>query len=480
MARTAPPPLADPVVLPAVSRTKLRMVFTQAPKDIEGWPYVNFDYESKKKEFLSKLTASCPQVELLPATSMSEQESKAILEKDPEVDGYVVYLMGIPSHGAGSTIMMSGKKVVAIDHLYGGTGEFLGYAGQAKRQGLPVAGVSSTRFEDVAASVRALDAVARMKSETIVCVARRERSKQTADIKQSMGATVTTIPGVELNALYDKVPEPDGEAWAQKWIKGAARMVEPTRKDVAEGGRMYLAMVELLKQQRSRAITVDCLDLFYAKQLRAYPCLGFFQLNNDNHVGACEADLTSTATMLLMSHVAGQPGFISDPVIDTSKSQIIYAHCVGSNMMYGPTGKSNPYEIRSHSEDRKGAAVRSLMPLGVITTTLEFLPHKKEVLLHQAKTVENIDEDKACRTKLAAEVKDPYKLIEGWRDGWHRVTYFGDLRAPVEAAASLMGFKVTVEGLGAREPPGRPNHQSMGFLQETWTCVHKRGATCVS
>jgi hypothetical protein len=446
MANAMPPPLPDPLALEPGKKTKLRVVFTQAPKDKEGWPYVNFDYETKKKEFLTRLGSACPQIEMLPVTSMSAEESKAILAKDAEVDGYVVYLLGIPSYGAGSTIMMSGKKVVAIDHLYGGTGEFLGYAGAAKRQGLPLAAVSTTRFDDIVASVRALDAVVKMTNENIVCVARRDRGKLAGDIRTSMGATVTTVPGTELNGLYDKIGEKDGEAWAQKWIKGAARMVEPAKKDVVEGGRMYLAMVELLKQQKSRAITVDCLDLFYSKELRAYPCLGFFQLNNDNHVGACEADLTSTATMLLMSHVVGMPGFISDPVIDTSKNQIIYAHCVGSNMVYGPKGKANPYEIRSHSEDRKGAAVRSLMPLGVMTTTIEFLPYKKEVLFHQAKAVENIDEDKACRTKLAGEVKDAYKLIENWRDGWHRVTYYGDLRAPVEAAASLMGFKVTVEG----------------------------------
>ena len=40
----------------------------------------------------------------------------------------------------------------------------------------------------------------------------------------------------------------------------------------------------------------------------------------------------------------GRPGFISDPVIDTSKRQIIYAHCVASNRAFGPDrrGQSVP------------------------------------------------------------------------------------------------------------------------------------------
>jgi hypothetical protein len=59
----------------------------------------------------------------------------------------------------------------------------------------------------------------------------------------------------------------------------------------------------------------------------------------------------------------GRPGYISDPVIDTSKRQIIYAHCVASNKVFGPHGGSNPFRIMTHSEDRSGASVRSILPV---------------------------------------------------------------------------------------------------------------------
>jgi L-fucose isomerase-like protein len=210
---------------------------------------------------------------------------------------------------------------------------------------------------------------------------------------------------------------------------------------------MYQALQTLMKQNQAQAIAVDCLGLFYAGKLPAYPCLGFFQLNNDGLVGACEGDLPSTVSMLLFTYLTGRPGMISDPVIDTSKNQIIYTHCVAPSKVYGPAGPTNPYQIRSHSEDRKGAAIRALLPLGELTTTIEVDASKNELILHQAKTVENIDEDKACRTKLAAEVKgDIQKLLSEWdRWGWHRVTCYGDQRQIVEVAAGLLGMKVTVE-----------------------------------
>ena len=210
---------------------------------------------------------------------------------------------------------------------------------------------------------------------------------------------------------------------------------------------MYLAMRKLMAQNKAQAITINCLGGFYGGKIKADPCLGFFQLNNDLFVGACESDLTSTISMLVMHYLTGRPGYISDPVIDTSKNQIIYAHCVAPNKVFGPDGRSNKYDIRDHSEDRKGACVRSLMPLGEMTTSLAFNPDSKKVVFHRARTVENVDEDKACRTKLAAEpVGDIDKLLTFWDQwGWHRVTFYGDLKKPVQHFTELTGFEIVNE-----------------------------------
>jgi hypothetical protein len=143
----------------------------------------------------------------------------------------------------------------------------------------------------------------------------------------------------------------------------------------------------------------------------------------------------------------GRPGYISDPVIDTSKRQIIYAHCVASNKVFGPNGSENPYSIMTHSEDRQGAAVRSVLPVGYLTTTLKIDQDRKEILLHQAKAVSNDPDDRACRTKLCAEpVGDIEKLFTMWEKwSWHRVTYYGDLKKQVYSLADAMGWKVIEE-----------------------------------
>ena len=165
-------------------------------------------------------------------------------------------------------------------------------------------------------------------------------------------------------------------------------------------------------------------------------------------IGACECDVRSTATMLAFTTMTnGRPGYISDPVIDTSKRQIIYAHCVAPNKVFGPQGATNPFRIMTHSEDRNGASVRSILPVNYMTTTLEIDNDKKEILFHQAVALENDPDDRACRTKLCAEpVGDIEKLFTMWDNwGWHRVTFYGDLKEPVYAFADSIGWKVVEE-----------------------------------
>jgi hypothetical protein len=143
----------------------------------------------------------------------------------------------------------------------------------------------------------------------------------------------------------------------------------------------------------------------------------------------------------------GRPGMISDPVLDTSERHIIYAHCVASNRVFGPGGPVNPFEILTHSEDRKGASVRSLMPAGYMTTTVELSEARQEILFHRGKAVGNDPNDRACRTKLVVEpVGDFEKLFTMWDTwGWHRVTFYGDLKDPVHALAEAIGWKVVEE-----------------------------------
>jgi L-fucose isomerase-like protein len=268
------------------------------------------------------------------------------------------------------------------------------------------------------------------------------------EIRDVLGIEVIAVDFKELAAACASADPDQARAVVERW-KSAARRVtlDDASVTLEKSARMFLAQQAVMKKHQAEAITINCLGGFYGGNLPAYPCLGFVELLDAGLIGACEADLLSTATMIAMKHLVGRPGFISDPVLDTSTRQIIYAHCVAPTKMFGPAGAANPFEILTHAEDDRGASVRSFLPPGYLTSTMEIHPGRKEVLFHRAKAVDNLVMDRACRTKLAGEVVgDMEKLFTHWDEyGWHRVTFYGDLREPVKELAAALKLKFVEE-----------------------------------
>ncbi len=476
------------------SKTRVRIVFAlhAVKQPVPDWPNIGYDFAPVMKRIEEELSRRCPDFEFLTAMAAGPEQAKKIVEDDKSaaIDGYLVYQMNCWNRVV-QTIAETGKPVLYADYQYAGSGGFLVYTASFLRKNTPNVGfVASSKIEDLAAAVQCFELVKKGGSVADFVAAtaklRQQRTPKPGDltakpdevkllsidecrkrmkeskilavgggwpgiipaIQEQMGITVVNVPFAELNDAWKAADKDQAGQIAERWAKAAAAVVDIAPGVLQDSAAMYLAQKAVLQKHGANAITINCLGGFYGKHIHAYPCLGFFELLNEGLIGACECDLRSTATMVAMSALTqGRPGYISDPVIDTAQRHIIYAHCVASNRVFGPQGAANPFTIMTHSEDRQGASVRSTMPAGYMTTTVEFAPERKEILFHRAKAVGNSTEDRACRTKLVAEpVGDIEKLLTEWdRWGWHRVTYYGDLKEPVYALAEALGWKVTEE-----------------------------------
>ena len=432
-------------------KTRIRLVFSHHRVDAQGrqseagWPFLGYDCGARKQELEAKLQQSCPEIEFLPATAYSAGDAAKLLEADAEVDGYLAYMIGGWAT-AGQTIAAAGRPVIYAGDLYGASGEFLVAVAEARRKGWRAVGVTSSRFDDVVEALRCFETIKKLQAARILLVGASAGPVGKA-IEETFGTRVISIGFPEINAAYAQADRERAREVAGGWIREARQVVEPTRAEIEKSAALYLAMRSLMDQHQAQAITINCLGGFYGGHMEAYPCLGHCQLNNDGWVGACEADLPSTLTMLLMAYLVHRPGYISDPVIDTATRQVIYLHCVAPTKVFGAAGPANPYDIRSHAEDQKGASIQSLLPAGHLTTTLQIAPERREILFHQAKTVGNVDDPRSCRTKLAAEVQgDVQRLLAQWDVwGWHRVTFYGDHRLALNQLSALLGFKLSEE-----------------------------------
>jgi len=453
------------------------------------WPNVGFDFNPHMERITSELSKRFRNIEFLTAMAAGPADAEKIAEKDTTdmIDGYIVYQMNCWNQVV-QTIAKTGKPVLYADFQFGGSGGFLVYTASFIRQKSNNVGfVASSRIEDLFDAVNCFNIIrkggtpaefvaateaSRLKAtrapgnynltenkiETLSseeCVRRLKSSRilavrdQNSEIAEPiMGIPLEYIAFSEVNNAWSKADKDESSAIVARWKKSALEIIDIPDETLLTSAAMYLGMKSVLKQHDANAITINCLGGFYGGHIHAYPCLGFHELCNEGLVGACECDVRSTATMLAFSTLTnGRPGIISDPVIDTSKRQIIYAHCVAPNKMFGPEGETNPFRIMTHSEDRSGASVQSVLPVNYLTTTLEINKEKEEILIHQAVALDNDPDDRACRTKLCAEpLGDIEKLFTMWdKWGWHRVTFYGDLREPVMSFADATGWKVIEE-----------------------------------
>ncbi|HEY5911776.1 MAG TPA: hypothetical protein VJA21_14335 [Verrucomicrobiae bacterium] len=473
-------------------KTRIRIIYSlhSEKQNQPDWPNKGFDFKPAMERITNELAKRCKGFEFVTSQAAGEEQAKTIVAEDAAaggIDGYLVYQMNCWNRVV-QTVAGAGKPVLYADFQFGGSGGFLVYNAAFLRSQAPnVAFVASSRVKDLANAVSCFAAAksggsaaefvtdvaeARLrgtprarklagKRDPVRCISTEEclarlketrilavRGQESGPAGEVAGIKIEHVPFAELNEAWKNADREQTRAVADTWQKTAKKIEGVSRETLETSAAMYLAEKALLQKHGAMGITVNCLGGFYGGHIHAYPCLGFHQLNNEGLIGGCECDTRSAATMAIGTILTqGRPGYISDPVIDTAKRQIIYAHCVAANKAFGPDGQTNPFEILTHSEDRQGASVRSLLPVGYMTTTLEFEAGRKEILFHRGLAVANDPDDRACRTKLCAEpVGDIEKLFRMWDQwGWHRVTFYGDLKEPVYGLADALGWKVVEE-----------------------------------
>jgi len=466
---------------------RVGLVFLSKPD--ASWPYPEFDVEAREKEIRNLLMKGCSKVEFVPVAIRSPGDVQKAVSMKNQVDGYLVYVVTLtwPLTEAITAIGKVGKPMIVADEYLGGSGVFLIGYGRLYQLGIPACGVATTRMGDLVAvadcfrdlkpgttpeafaekckevyrktfalvsemncledSVRLTNigkAVGRFKNSRFLIVGRGKPSQE----QDFLGAKGIYIGFDEFNALYNKVNRHQAAEWADKWTKEADKVVEPTPEWIRKAGAVYLATLGLLNRYDTDTVTMNCLGGFSAGQLQAYPCLGFMQLLNDGGHGVCEAMPDDTLSMLMARILTGRPSYVSDPVLDTAKNQIVYAHCVATTKAFGPEGPSNMYRIRTlHNHNPRGTCVQSFLPVGYMTTSFRTNFARKTMVIHQAKSVGNLDAPRGCRTQLVGEVHgDIGKLFNHWDlFGWHRVTVFGDVKGPLIEFGKALGLRVIEE-----------------------------------
>lgn len=278
-------------------------------------------------------------------------------------------------------------------------------------------------------------------------------------VKQKFGADLVTVKNAHILELAKSIDPKAAETEAENyWIKPAIGILEPSRQEIIDSARYYLAVKQLMIKEKAQGIcSTACMGTPRA-------CLTFSKLNDLGLVGACEGDIDSTLTMLLFAHAFRKPGFITDPVVDESKNALVQFHC--TSFTQRPDGSRMPFVIRNQTDSGGGVALQVHWQVGE-PVTMAKLVNLDTMLVVPGKITETGVSPLACRTQFTQSVRDARHLFLHWGGGaivppgrpgdlsqyagampmLHRAVFYGDHVRGLKRLGDLMGYKVIEEDI---------------------------------
>lgn len=422
---------------------RVRKVYLASQKPSWPRPDVNLDQERTEIEAqLTELGKRRPgAIEFTGGELLREgTDISAWIKSAAQDDAVLAFNLSSGLGAILTNVLSSGRPTLLFSRPYAGHSwsNFAAFAQQHRKADV----VASSDFGDLDPYVDVFRAIHFLRHSKVMLVAPRPRGG--ADYTKEFGTQIANPTYADLKAAYDAADASMARQAAAEFTRGALRVIEPSPQEITASLRLYLAMRQLMSQAKANAIAIDCLGGFTRGDLPAYPCVGFSKLNDAGMFGVCECDLNSTITQMLVTSLSGVPGFVSDPVFDTSRNEVVHAHCVAATALAGLKGPRSPYILRSHLEDNRGVSMQVLAPPSGAVTVGRFNGAAK-FLVSTAEVKGTIDSPRGCRTKIRTRVTNARKFLEAYSAGLHRVVFYGDHTAAIERFARLNGVQLVNE-----------------------------------
>jgi hypothetical protein len=414
------------------------------------WPKYTLDLEKERKDVEAQLAElakkSAADVEFTGGELLrTAEEVNPWLARHGGADGLLIVPLSQPAAPLSALVEAMTAPALMFSRPYA-SHSWSSVADLRKRRGKRIDGVASSSTGELEPYMKIFRTVRHMKSSKVLVAVENPaaREAQMRGYREHFGVTFEVIGGKDLKSAFERADSKAAERAADEFRKNALRVVEPSAKEIHSGLRMYLGMKQLLAERKANAITIDCFGSLRANELPGYPCIAWSKLNDAGLYGVCEADLASTVTQMLVTSCTGMPGFISDPVFDTSRNEVIHAHCVSATKMKGIHGAASPYIVRNHLETNEGAVLQVLMPADE-TITVARITEPGRMLASTAVVTGGGDNDRGCRSQIRTRVTDAEKWLQNFTAGLHRVIFYGDHMKTLERMGRLTGFEVVRE-----------------------------------
>lgn len=180
---------------------------------------------------------------------------------------------------------------------------------------------------------------------------------------------------------------------------------ETTERDLLDSLKIYLAINQICQENNCTCATVRCFSII--EKLKATGCLALALLNDEGIDAACEGDLQSLLSMILVRRVTGMPSFMANPsAMSNDNHTTTFAHCTV------PTTMCRRYGFRSHFESQCGLAVAGEFSPSEVYTIFKWGGEKLDrFFVEEAVSVVAPSNENLCRSQLTLNFYNPEYML---------------------------------------------------------------------
>ena len=210
--------------------------------------------------------------------------------------------------------------------------------------------------------------------------------------KKKLGVEIVDVPIDELIRLSQEEYEFDNP------LVDMLKQKKFSQKELEKALNIYGALCQLKDDYQLSGLTVRCFDLLGS--LQSTGCIGLALLNAQGIPSACEGDVPSLITMLILQHLVGEAGFMVNPSrINIYDNSMVVAHCTL------PINMGTEYKLKTHFESGIGVAVDGQLPEGN-GMMFKVDADLNRYFLSEIEILDNLSRPDLCRTQIKIKLKE--------------------------------------------------------------------------
>jgi len=252
---------------------------------------------------------------------------------------------------------------------------------------------------------------------------------------RKLGVEIEQVTPAEVMERYARITAEESRWLRNYYEDNATAMCGPSGSDLSDACRFGVALIKTLEAHEAAGGAIACFHLI--AQTGTNACLGVGYINDcTDRFLACEGDLDSAVTMLLMKRLTQKGIWMANPCLDAS-GKVNFSHCTSPCHAGGETCA---YTLKKHHETGVGVSLDVELP-GEGDVTLCRVGNECESMTIHTGCPAAGAKMPVCHTQMWVKLDD-YGHYLDTALGCHQVIAFENMERKLRMAAQILGLNV--------------------------------------